>query len=158
VHPKLKLPLNALALVSVISFLLSLIYIGSSTAFNAIISLQALALAVSYLIPILFITIRKLRNHETAYGKFSLGRWGLFINLFSLAYLVFIIIWMPFPQFLPVTGNSMNYAGPLLGAVILGALLDWSINGRKRFQVPVPPKERHRELIEDQSEKSHSEP
>jgi LPXTG-motif cell wall-anchored protein len=47
---------------------------------------------------------------------------------------------MPFPQLLPVTGSNMNYAGPLLGAVILGALLDWIISGHKRFQVPTAPK------------------
>jgi choline transport protein len=36
---------------------------------------------------------------------------------------------------------NMNYAGPIIGAVILGALIDWIISGRKRFQVPVA---RHR--------------
>ena len=34
----------------------------------------------------------------------------------------------------------MNYAGPVFGAVIVGALLDWMISGRKRFEVPVAPK------------------
>lgn len=38
---------------------------------------------------------------------------------------------------LPVTGDDMNYAGPVFGAVVVGALLDWFINGRKRFQMPV---------------------
>ncbi len=31
----------------------------------------------------------------------------------------------------------MNYGGPVMGAVIIFALLDWVIGGRKRFQVPV---------------------
>lgn len=44
---------------------------------------------------------------------------------------------MPFPTELPVTGSNMNYAGPLLGALIIGALLDWVISGRKRFKIPV---------------------
>jgi len=40
---------------------------------------------------------------------------------------------------LPVTGTNMNYAGPVVGIVIIGALLDWIISGRKRFDVPVAP-------------------
>jgi LPXTG-motif cell wall-anchored protein len=68
-----------------------------------------------------------------------MGRAGLVVNFLAIAYLIFVVIWMPFPQMLPVTGSNMNYAGPLLGAVILGALLDWVISGRKRFQVPVAP-------------------
>jgi choline transport protein len=122
-------------LVAAVSFLLSLIYVGSTTAFNAIISLQAMALSVSYVVPITFLMIRKIRGRSIAYGPYTLGRFGVAINLFALAYLIFVILWMPFPQILPVTGSNMNYAGPLLGAVILGALIDWMIGGRKRFQV-----------------------
>jgi choline transport protein len=69
-----------------------------------------------------------------------MGRAGLPINLLALAYLVFVVIWMPFPQILPVTASNMNYAGPVLGGVILIALLDWAISGRKRFKVPIAPK------------------
>lgn len=44
---------------------------------------------------------------------------------------------MPFPQILPVTGDNMNYAGIIFGAVVVGALIDWFISGRKRFDMPL---------------------
>jgi choline transport protein len=119
--------------------LISIIYVISTTAFNAIISLQAMALAVSYVPPILFLAIRRIRGDAPKPGPFDCGRFGIVINISALIYLVFIIIWMPFPQVLPVTKDNMNYAGPLLGAVIIGAVIDWFINGKKRFNVPVAP-------------------
>ena len=138
VHPRSRMPVNALALISVISFLLSFIYIGSSTAFDAIIALSAFGLHVSYICPILFFLIWKLRG-KAEMGPFSLGKWGIAINFLSLGYLLFVVIWMPFPTMLPVTGENMNYAGPVFLIILFGALLDWVISGHKRFQVPVAP-------------------
>ena len=40
---------------------------------------------------------------------------------------------------LPVTAKNFNYAGPIMGAVIIIALADWFISGYKRFQVPTDP-------------------
>jgi len=137
VHPTLKLPVNALALVGTVVFILAIFYIASATAFNALISLQALALHVSYFIPIFFMAIRKIRGPPPPYGPFKLGRLGLVTNVFALAYLIFVVLWMPWPSVLPVTGSTMNYAGPLVGLVILAALADWMLGGRKRFEVPV---------------------
>ena len=77
--------------------------------------------------------LRKIRGQHINYGVFKLGRYGIPINLIALGYLIFVVIWMPFPTTLPVTGTNMNYAGPLFGAVIIGALLDWFISGHKRF-------------------------
>ncbi|KAF2425520.1 hypothetical protein EJ08DRAFT_663585 [Tothia fuscella] len=94
-----------------------------------------MGLSVSCVLPITFLVLRKVRGRKIPYGPYRLGRFGVAINLFALAYLVFVILWMPFPQILPVTGSNMNYAGPLLGAVILGALIDFMIGGRKRFHV-----------------------
>jgi LPXTG-motif cell wall-anchored protein len=91
--------------------------------------------------PILFLALRRISGNAPQPGPFTMGRFGIAANLLALVYLVFVVIWMPFPQILPVTGSNMNYAGPLFGAVILGALLDWLISGRKRFQVPVSPEE-----------------
>jgi LPXTG-motif cell wall-anchored protein len=84
--------------------------------------------------------LRKFRGRPLPDGPFKLGRWGIPVNLFAVVYLIYVIIWMPFPAVLPVTGKTMNYAGPLLGAVIIGALLDWFISGRKRFQMPIARK------------------
>ena len=137
VHPTLKLPVNALALIGTIVFILAIIYIASATAFNALISLQTLAVHVSYFIPIFFMTIRKIRGPPPPYGPFKLGRRGVATNVFALAYLIFVVLWMPWPSVLPVTGNTMNYAGPLVGLVILAALADWMLGGRKRFELPV---------------------
>jgi amino acid transporter len=136
VHPTLKIPLNALLLVGTICCLLALINIASSTAFNALISLPTIALYISYFIPTLFLVIRKLQNRHPVYGPFKLGRYGLPINLFTLVYILYILIFLPFPTIIPVTTTNMNYAGPLVAAIIVMALCDWVISGRKRFDVP----------------------
>src|ERR1700712_5691471 len=112
IHPKFNMPFNTLALICTVCFILSLIYIGSTTAYNAIISLSSLGLHISYVIPITFFVLRKVRGPPLAFGPFTLGRWGIPINLFALSYLVFVIVWMPFPVMQPVTGETMNYAGP----------------------------------------------
>lgn len=132
--------MNALILTCIIGVLVALIYIGSSTAFNAIISLQAMALCISYMPPITFLALRRIFGNAPRPGPFTMGRAGLVVNILALIYLIFIVIWMPFPQELPVTGSNMNYAGPIFGAVIIGALLDWVISGHKRFKVPAAPK------------------
>lgn len=96
-----------------------------------------MALNLSYVLPILFIMLRKIRGQQIAYGTFKLGRYGIIINLVALVYLFYVIIWIPFPPLLPVTASNMNYAGPLVGVVIIAALLDWMISGHKRFNIPV---------------------
>ncbi len=139
VHPTLKIPINALILVGMICCLLAVINIGSSTAFNALISLPTIALYISYFIPIFFLVIRKLQNRHPQYGPFKLGSYGLPINLFALVYILYILTFLPFPTILPVIASNMNYAGPLVGAIIVIALCDWFISGKRRFQVPVSP-------------------
>jgi hypothetical protein len=85
---------------------------------------------MSYILLILFFLYRRL-GHPTQLelGPFRLGRWGVPCNIISLCYLVFIITWMPFPNFRPVTTSNMNYASLLVGTVIVGALVDWIFRG-----------------------------
>jgi amino acid transporter len=59
VDTKRKIPVNSIALSCVISCLLSLINIGSSTAFNAIISVNTAALMFTYTISISCVIYRK---------------------------------------------------------------------------------------------------
>lgn len=49
---------------------------------------------------------------------------------------VLMVVFLPFPVFLPTTADTMKHAGPILGPVVLMALVDWIVGGRHRFQVP----------------------
>jgi choline transport protein len=130
-----------LYLVGVITLLLSVLYPISVTAFNAIISLQAISLSVSYIMPILFILIRKIKRIDPPYGSYRMGSWySIPVNVFSLMYLIYVIIWMPFPTVLPISANNFNYSGPILGFVICLAIGDYFINGKNRFDVPLHTK------------------
>jgi amino acid transporter len=52
VHPTLDLPLNALYLTTILVVIFGCIFLGSSSAFNAVISASVVALGISYGIPI----------------------------------------------------------------------------------------------------------
>jgi choline transport protein len=124
-------------MVGVVCCLLALIYIGSTAAFNALISLPLITLYISYMIPIAFLLLRKVRGQHPQYGPFKLGRWGIPINLYSVLYILYVLSFVPLPTILPVTALNMNYAGPLALAVIILALMDWFLSGRFRFEIPV---------------------
>jgi len=77
--------------------------------------------------------LAKLRGDDIPFGPFRLGRFGLPINIFAIVYAIFSAIFLPFPPDVPVTAANMNYGGP----VILFAIFDWLISGRKRFKGPI---------------------
>jgi amino acid transporter len=136
VHPTLRMPTRALGLVATICALIGLITIGNTSAFFAVISLGAIALYISYIVPILLFLIRKLQGEHPRYGPFHLGKAGIFINIYAVAWCLFCIAWLPFPAMVPVTAANFNYAGPIMIVVICIALGDWFISGHKRFHIP----------------------
>lgn len=107
---------------------------------NAILSLSTLALYISYLIPIALLAIKRVRKEHIDFGPWKLGRFGLWINLYALAFGIFIVIWLPFPAAPEVTASSMNYAGPVFLGLLLIALGDWFIRGRKHYAGPTQEK------------------
>lgn len=116
--------------------LIMLINLGSTYALEAILSLSTLGLYVSYMMPILFFMMARMRGVTPTDAPFRLGKWGLPINIFALAFGIFMIIFLPFPNFLPLSWETMNYGGPILGIVIIFAIADWFITGKRRFKVP----------------------
>lgn len=116
--------------------LIMLINLGSTAALEAILSLSTVGLYLSYLMPITFFMVGRWRGTNPTNAPFRLGRWGTPINLFALAFGIFMIIFLPFPSFLPVTWATMNYSGPVLLIVIFFAFVDWFTTGKRRFTVP----------------------
>ena len=69
-------------------------------------------------------------------GGWNLGRWGLLVNLSALIYTLWIMVFLPFPSTVPVTGANMNYAGPRFVLVLLTALIAWFVRARKYWSGP----------------------
>lgn len=102
-------PVCALALTTVIQMLLSLIYLGSSSAFNAFASVGVVALAVSYGIPIALSVWSGRSGVSTA--PWTLGsKVGWTANLVAIAWILFELVLFSMPPAIPVTPSTANYA------------------------------------------------
>lgn len=144
-----RIPMRSVGLVSFVIMLISLINIGSTTALYAVLSLSSLALYVSYIIPISLLVLKRLRKEDIQFGPFTLGKWGLGVNLFALAFGIYIIIFLPFPASPDPTASSLNWAGPVFGFLLLIALADWVFRGRFYYDGP------RREVGEEEDSDHH---
>ena len=137
ISPTYKIPVRCLCLTVVVQVLLSLINIGSTTAFFAILSLSSLTFYISYLIPLICIVWQRFRSRQAIeWGPWSLGKWGLPLNLLSIVFIIYISIFLPFPSQMPVTAANMNYASLVLGSVVIFSVIDWFARGRKKWTGP----------------------
>ncbi|KAE9373526.1 amino acid permease [Stipitochalara longipes BDJ] len=136
VHPHLDLPLNALYLTVVLVVIFGCIFLGSSSAFNAIISASVVALGVSYGIPIAINCIRG-RKMLPESRPFKLpGPFGWVANLIGLAYVIVTTILFLFPPDLPVTGSNMNYCVVVFFIILVISIVQWFVDGKKNFTGP----------------------
>jgi amino acid permease (GABA permease) len=107
VHGRLDVPLNALYLTTALVLIFGCIFLGSSSAFNAIISASVVALGVSYAIPI---AINCLRGRKMlpprSFVLPPLFAW--FANLLGIAYVIVTTVLFVFPPELPVTASNMS--------------------------------------------------
>lgn len=143
VDHKSHIPIRSVVLITALQMLLGFIYLGNSTAFNAILSMAILGMYTSYLIPIIYFMIYgrpKLAKHE--FGPFKLPKaLGLGLNLLACAWLVLAIVFATFPTVMPVTSQNMNYSTVVMvGWLVLGGIY-YMILGRKKFEVPVVDRE-----------------
>ncbi|OQO02777.1 hypothetical protein B0A48_11059 [Cryoendolithus antarcticus] len=138
VHPKYRAPVNAVYVTSAFSFLLSLIYIGSSTAFYAITSLMTVALLQCYMFSISSILWRRIYLPETIpESHFSLGRWGIPINAMAVVWCAWSFFWSFWPQAIPITADGFNWASAIFVGVILVATVHYFVSGHKTYHGPV---------------------
>ena len=100
-------------------------------------SLCTLSAFMSYTLPIVsFLWFRLTRSTPIAYGPWSLGRWGIPINIFALCWCIFFVVILPFPSEMPVTAEDMNYAGPIALAVFCALTIDWLLRARRQYFGP----------------------
>jgi amino acid transporter len=143
VNPKSQIPVRSIIIVTVLQMLLGFIYLGNSTAFNAILSMAILGLYASYLIPIVYFLIYgRPRMHSDEFGAFRMPKsLGTVLNLLACAWLVLAMVFSTFPVVMPVTEQNMNYSSVVMvGWVVLGGLY-YALIGRKKFEVPLVERE-----------------
>lgn len=120
-----------------VTILLSLINIGSKTALNAVISLTITSLLSAYIISIGCVLLKRLRGEALPHHRWTLGRFGLAVNVGALAFLLPVFIFAFFPLSTPVTRETMNWSVVMYVGVIGSASIYYWARGRHHFIPPV---------------------
>ncbi|KAJ4363456.1 hypothetical protein N0V83_009749 [Neocucurbitaria cava] len=138
VDQKLQVPANAVTVTCLITIVLSFINIGSDVAFNAIISLNVVALMITYVVSIGAVLYRRVRHPELLPAcRWSLGQWGVPINIGGVLYSFHAFFWCFWPEGTPVAVESFNWAVVMFVGVFVLSLVDYVIRGRKQYKGPV---------------------
>lgn len=104
VHPRVNVPLRAHVVSCGIVTVLGLLYLGSYTAFNSMVTACIVLLYVSYSIPVICLLIKGRNNIH--HGPFWMGPFGFLANIVLLLWTCFTIVMYSFPPAKPVTGGS----------------------------------------------------
>lgn len=146
VDPKMLIPSNAVILSTTCAIILSMINIGSESAFNAILSLQNVAQMGTYFISLSCVFYRRwTAPHLLPEARWSLGRWGIWINGIGILYSGQIFFWCFWPNATPVSAKTFNWA-PLVFLVILAtSLITYYFKGHKTYVGPATYVEGRRE-------------
>jgi choline transport protein len=121
----------------IITTLLSLINIGSTVAFNAIGSLAVSALLGTYIISFTCLIFRRVRGAPLPPRRWSLGRYGIFVNIGALMFLLVVWVFVFFPVAIPVTPSSMNWNALMFGGTMIFAVIYYLLVGRRTYTAPV---------------------
>ena len=131
-------PRNALVISLAFTAVIALIVIGSSAAFNVILSFGNAGLYSSYIICLICLIYRRCdRSISLPATQFSLGKYGLVVNIISLCYLLVGFVFSMFPAVPNPAPVEMNWASLMFGAILLLAFIWYFVKARFEYDGPV---------------------
>ncbi|KAL5338918.1 amino acid/polyamine transporter I [Aspergillus crustosus] len=137
VHPLLGIPLYALTLNGVLVFLVGIVYVCSSTAFNSFISttVTVIVAQISYAIPAALLLLRRRSSkYLPADRPFKVPNvLGYISNVVCVIWAVILSVFFCFPTVRPVSGGNMNYASVVLVVMLLFGVANWFAYARKHY-------------------------
>lgn len=137
VNKRFLVPVNSILFTGAFSIAISLIDLGSSDAFNAILSLYAVAQMTTYSLSLGCMLYRRITApHLLPQAQWTLGRWGVLVNGCGMAYSMYVWVFMFFPASIPVTASSMNYAVVMFFGVLAIAAGFFVVQARKTYFGP----------------------
>jgi choline transport protein len=107
VDTNFDVPIWAMLLAAVPQYIIGLIYIWNSTAFYGIMSGVLVIQMSSYLVPIALHLFWGRRSGTITYGPWNMGRFGWIVDSLSFAWCLFLIVFLSFPLYQPVTAANM---------------------------------------------------
>ena len=135
VHPTLNTPVRATVAMSAMVTCLGCIYIGSTTAFQALISSFIVLSSLSYFGAIFPHVLSGRRNMVP--GPFYMGqRLGMAVNLIALVYIMVTVVFFCFPLVLPATVQNMNYTSVIIIGLMFFVAIWWILRARREYQGP----------------------
>ena len=155
VNPRTSIPVTTIMASTVVSTLLSLIILGSSTAFNNIVSISVAGLSASYVLAIGLLLWRRTTGGirfaplsgsqltNTPGFELSWGPWfmpgilGPAVNLFAIFYVTVILFFSFWPPEVPVDTANMNYCIVVTGGVVMFSVTWYFALGRNDYKGPV---------------------
>nr|UYX75825.1 amino acid permease [Colletotrichum asianum] len=139
VDQRSQIPANAIYVILVLQMLIGFIYLGNTTAFNAVLSMAIIGTYTSYALPVVGMLLNGRRMLSVSeYGPFKLrGCVGPILNVIANAFMVLSIAFSAFPSQVPVSWEMMNYStGVMIGWSVFGVLY-YTLKGRKQFRLPI---------------------
>jgi choline transport protein len=116
---------------------LCLIIIGSSIAFNIILSFGNAAMFSSNSIVICCLLRKRFIGEPLPPARFSLGKAGLPINIIALCYLLFAGVFVLFPSVPNPTLIAMNWSVVIFGSLVIFSMIYYFFYGRYNYEGPV---------------------
>lgn len=131
VNKRTGVPVNAHLMSCAWCAVIGCIYMGSTTAYNAMVIACIIFLLLSYSIPVLFLLFRG--RDSIRHGPFWLGKWGLVANVVLVCWTLFSTVFYSFPPVMPVTAGNMNYVSVVLAVYSAYCVIYWVLRGRSKF-------------------------
>ncbi|GAA6023872.1 hypothetical protein JCM10207_000509 [Rhodosporidiobolus poonsookiae] len=141
IHPKLQVPVNAIIFCWILEGLLSLLYLGPTTAYNSFLSLVVILSLTAYAVCIVLLLLRK-RHYSPVIPThpFKLPNLiGWVLNSFSLVFCLLLAVFLYFPTTNPTSVLSMNYAVVIVAGFGVMGLAGWFVSGRKTYAIDRSP-------------------
>ncbi|RFU35487.1 hypothetical protein B7463_g879, partial [Scytalidium lignicola] len=135
VHPVFQMPVNAMILSGLCITVYGVIFIGSTTAFSAMVSGAIIFLQTTCVIPQAIVLYRG-RDRVLPQRYFNLGKFGAPINAISVAWVVFLDILYCFPTSLPVTPQNMSYVSVVCAGLMAFVITLWFTTKKGVFKGP----------------------
>jgi hypothetical protein len=99
-------------------------------------SLANSSIISSYMITIGCALLCRLQGRSLPPARYSLGKWGIWINIASLIFLAPIYVFSFFPPTPSPEPQTMNWGCLIYGSVIIFSTIYYIAWGRKNFIVP----------------------